>query len=205
MSLRAGVSCRHRDSSPGTPSTLRATTLGLGWRSRRAAVLLGCLVLQASCGGGTEPRNQGSYRISITGSVTASAEGPAGFAVTDREWALIMLPKGFTQGWHIFLAGGGSRPAAGTTIAIRTHDPNAGFPLDGVAGDVSYSGADDTFELWAATSGEIRIVTSSPSRLSGTLELTAEPLLADGLGPITVTGTFDAIFMGDRPVIRLGP
>jgi hypothetical protein len=188
--------------TPRRASGANARTL----MSRRAAVLLQCLVIQASCGGGgTEPQNRGSYRVSITGAVTASARGPAGFVVSDPEWAVMLLPEAFTLGWDVFLRGTGPRPAAGTTIAIRSFGPNGSAPINGVIADVGRFGNDGSFDLWAATSGQIRIVTSTTSRLSGTLELSAESLVADSRGPITVTGTFDAIFMGDRPIIRPGP
>jgi hypothetical protein len=163
-------------------------------------------MIQASCGGGgTEPQSRGSYRISITGAVTASAEGPAGFVASDPEWTVVLLPEQFTRGWDVFIRGTGPRPAVGTTFAIRALGPNGSAPVDGVIADVAHSGNDGSFDLWAATSGQIRIVTSTTARLSGTIEFSAESLVGEGQGPITVTGTFDAIFMGERPVIRPGP
>jgi hypothetical protein len=189
---------------PTTTGVSGASARGL--RAGRAAIVLGCLLIQASCGGGaTEPRRQGSYRVSIAGAVTASAEGPAGFVASDPEWAVMMLPEAFTLGWNVFLRGTGPRPAAGTTLAIRPLGPSGSAPADGVIADIGHFGNDGSFDLWVATSGQIRIVTSTTSRLSGTLELSAESLFGEGRGPIAVTGTFDAIFMGERPVMPLHP
>jgi hypothetical protein len=170
-------------------------------RSRygRAAALSTLVTLQ-TCGGGTEPRDEGSYSANITGAVTATAEGMAGFTTSGGEWGLVMLPRRFGEGWQIFLVTRGPRPAAGTTISIRS--PDASEPSTGThaTGDVSRMTTDE-FDFWIASAGEIRILASSPSRLSGTFELTAESFIAEGPGQIAVTGTFDALYLPDRPIV----
>jgi hypothetical protein len=170
--------------------------------ARHTASLLLSVALLSSCGGGgTEPQDRGSYRMTITGSVTDVAEGPAGFATAPDGWTLILLPPGFLgDGWDMFVQGVGPRPANGAVIPVSAGDlESPSSPGEATASLTRSRG--DSFDFWVATAGEIRITRSSESRLSGTFELSAESLLVDGSGPITVRGTFDAIFMGDRPII----
>lgn len=167
-------------------------------RGHTAATFVCAAALLSSCGGGTEPDDRGSYRATITGSVTATAEGPAGFAASQGQWALLLLPNEFEEGWDIFINGFGPRPAVGAIISIRAFDLEDPPSSSEAFGDVTQMGP-NVFEAWLASAGEIRITASSGSRLRGTFEMSAQSPFVDGPGPITVTGTFDAIFMGERP------
>jgi hypothetical protein len=165
--------------------------------SQTAAMFACATALLSSCGGGTEPNDRGSYRATITGSVTATAEGPAGFVVSDGQWALVLLPTELEEGWDIFINGFGPRPAVGAIISIRAFDLEDPPSSNEAFADVTQMGP-NVFEAWLASAGEIRITASSGSRLRGAFEMSAQSPFVDGPGPITVTGTFDAIFM-ERP------
>ncbi|MDQ3950795.1 MAG: hypothetical protein M3282_10660 [Gemmatimonadota bacterium] len=166
---------------------------------RGLAAQLAVVGLQISCGGGTEPRGEGSYSAHVTGAVTASIEGIAAFTTSSDGWSLAMLPHRPGEGWSIFLLVPGRRPEAGATIAIRSLDPSQPSPSAHATGDVMHDLGGGLFHFWFASSGEIRILASSTSRVSGSFELTGEPFPADESGSITVTGTFDAVYM-ERPL-----
>jgi hypothetical protein len=171
-----------------------------GRRRRDAALLLVSAALLLSCGDGTGPdeRGRGSYRATIRGSVNETAEGPAAFVAGAGEWTVILLPPELSIGWDFFIRGTGARPSTGAVLSITARDFD-GLPSPGdVTADVARSQGDD-FDMWVASSGQIRIIESSEQWIKGTFELSAQPLFGSGLGPITVTGTFDARFLGERP------
>jgi hypothetical protein len=161
---------------------------------------LAIVTISMSCGGGTEPRNEGRYDARITGAVTATAQGVAGLATFNDQWGVLMAPRGFGDGWAIFLSGPGRPPAAGTTLAVRLFDGNDQTP--DITGDVTRSRGENS-DFWALTGGQLRIVSSSDSRLSGTFELSAEPAFPDGPGTIGLSGSFDAIDVGTRPLLGI--
>ncbi len=174
-------------------------------RSRNARSIVGFLALLASCGGGTEPQREGSYRATITGSISETAEGPAAFMDGVEGWTLLLMPGEFEDGWSLFLSALGPRPAAGAIIPLRPRDFSTPLSLGEATGDVARSGPADAFEVWMISSGQLRVTMSSSSRLAGTFELSAEPFFEDGPGAIAMTGTFEAILIGDRPFVRFGP
>lgn len=173
-------------------------------RGRGTAALLTAVALLSSCGGGTEPEDRGFYRATITGSVNETVEGPAEFTSIAGNWIVGMLPPDLGDGWDIFLTGTGPRPPAGTILSLDSRNPATPMsPTEAIA-DVSRTRG-NVFDFWIAISGQIHITTSSESRLAGTFELSAQPHLFDGPGPITVRGTFDAVPLGSRPGVRLPP
>jgi hypothetical protein len=171
---------------------------------RRLAALAVCVVLIASCGGGTEPQDRGSFQASVTGSVTETVEGGAGFTDIAGEWALHLLPNTPEEGWQFLVRLGGPRPGAGTLIQIVRRDPGQPPPAGEASGDVARL-APAGFDYWVLSGGFIGIGISTPSRMSGSFQLSAEPLFSDGRGPIAVTGTFEAIFMREPPGERFRP
>ena len=147
----------------------------------------------------TEPEERGQFQASVTGSVTETASGHAGFAEIGAEWNLHLMPEDIVEGgWDFSIRTSGPRPLTGAVIEIESRDPGEP-PASGKASGSVVRFTPGAFGYWILSSGELRITASSPSRMSGTFQLSAETLFGDGPGPIGITGTFDAIAMGDRP------
>jgi hypothetical protein len=178
-----------------------------------AAIAFGA-TLQAACRRGTEPTGPtewGSHRVTITGSVTDESSGPGAVFNRGPWWymSLANAPQANSE-WGLDFTWSSARPAAGATIPIgppspridpRAPDPPP--PSTHVAAGVFYlRRSDDQFFSWTAEAGEIRILTSSPQHMTGTFELRAQQKDGRALGPITVTGTFDAVC---QPAYRQGP
>ncbi len=167
-------------------------------RSGQCAVLASFVATLVSCGG-TEPEERGQFHASVTGSVTETVDGHAGFTEIDGEWSLHLLPEDFVEGgWQLLVGTIGPRPLIGTIIEIEARDPGEPPASGKASGDVVRLTPAE-FDYWILTSGELRITASSSSRMSGTFQLSAEPFFSDGRGPIAISGTFDAIAMGERP------
>ncbi len=168
------------------------------WRGGQFAVFAAFVAMLVSCGG-TEPEDRGQFHASVTGSVIETADGPAGFTEIDGEWNLHLLPEDVVQGgWHLLARTVGSRPLTGAVVEIESPDPGEPPTSGKASGDVVRF-TPTAFDYWILSSGELRITASSSSRMSGTFQLSAEPLFSDGPGPIAISGTFDAIAMGERP------
>jgi|SRR5687768_13310777 hypothetical protein len=160
-------------------------------------------LLAASCGGGTEPTDEGSLSGTVTGVVSGSLSGTATFFSDSDGWVVTMASAG-APGWFVGLqAFPAGRPAAGTTVPVVPPDPpRPTTPHAFALIDEYFVGGDRS---WVSQSGELRITTSSPERLSGTFQITAR---SSGLGSIpgeiTLTGTFNAVCR-PTPSCRAGP
>jgi hypothetical protein len=164
---------------------------------RLAALAFGA-ALQVACSGATGPDGPtewGSHRATITGAVTGESSGPGAVFSRGPAWYLLLAnaPQS-TSEWSLDFAWSAPRPEAGATIAIGPGREELTPPTTHVVAGVYYlRRRDDQFFSWMAESGEIRILTSSSQRMSGTFELTASQHDGSALGAITVTGTFEAV------------
>jgi hypothetical protein len=168
------------------------------------APLLIAALFAASCGGGTEPRDDGSHSGTVSGVVTGSLSGTALFLEDADEWSVIMSKRG-PHGWLlIFRAFPGGHPAVGTVVPVVPPDPPEPTTLHGFALIEEYFAGGD--RSWVSQTGELRITASSPNRLSGTFQITARSSGEGSIpGDITLTGTFDAVCVRPAPPCRAGP
>jgi hypothetical protein len=162
-----------------------------------AAIACG-VALQTACRRETEPTGPpdwGSGRIAISGAVTAEWSGPGAVLSQGPAWYVFLAnaPESNSE-WGLYFGWSASRPAAGATIPIGpTESDPVPLATHAVAEVYYLRRSDDRFFPWTADAGEIRILTSSRQRMSGTFELTAQPTVSNPLGSITVTGTFEAV------------
>jgi hypothetical protein len=169
-----------------------------------AVVALGAL-LQAACGRDTEPSGPtdwGSSRFTIAGAVTAESFGSAGYNPGTGWWYLgLGNAPGGTSEWGVVFTQAAGPLQAGATIRIGPPlpqtDPRGPSPpppsTHAMAAVSHLRRSDDRFFSWTADVGELRIVTASRQRISGTFELTAHQKDGAPQGPITVTGSFEAV------------
>jgi hypothetical protein len=161
------------------------------------AILAGILTaLGTSCSSGTGPPDGGAYRITVSGSVTASFEGRAGFGVLPEGWGISLMPRApGGDGWTVHLDRTGPRPRAGETVPVGEVVRGAEIvePYTYATGMVSRYVHPGPGTTWDSRSGWIRISRSTPTQLAGTFEITAQPSSNNAPGPITVRGAFTAV------------
>jgi hypothetical protein len=169
-----------------------------------AVIALGA-VLQTGCRRDAEPTGPldwGSHRFTITGAVAGESSGSAGYNPGTGWWyvGLSDAPQS-TSEWGVYFTQAAAPLAAGATIPVGPplpptdpRGPPPPPPSTHAMAEVAYlRRSDDQFFSWTANGGEIRILTASRQRVSGTFELTAQQKDGRSLGPITVTGTFEAV------------
>jgi hypothetical protein len=173
---------------------------------RTGLALLATLVLAACGGDNTGPDGDGngdgngatSSKVTVSGGVTATYEGTAGFAGAEN-----------TEDGTSFFAIAGGEEAEESTNAFMFVRDNSARPGTGdyVIGDSDenenvFGGIVTTGDwLIGAESGTLKITSSSSDRIKGTFSFTGTAISAentDGV-EVTVTGTFDA--MGDDEVV----
>lgn len=169
-----------------------------------AAIALGA-ALQTACRRDAEPTGPldwGSHHFTIAGAVTGESSASAVFNPGTGWWYVGLSDSpARTSEWGVYFTQAAAPPAAGATIPIGPplpstdpHGPPPPPPSTHAMGGVAYlRRSDDRFFSWTADVGEIRILTASRQRVTGTFELTAQQKDGPSLGPITVTGTFEAV------------
>jgi hypothetical protein len=177
------------------------------------AAILVAAVLQAGCRRTepTGPTDWGSSRFTIAGAVSGESFASAGFNPGTGWWYVGLSDSPETSSeWGVYFTQAAAPPTAGATIPIGPplppgdpHGPPPPPPSTHAMAGVAYlRRSDDKFFSWTADSGEIRILSASRQRVTGTFELTAHQKDGSSLGSITVTGTFDAVC---HPGYRQGP
>jgi hypothetical protein len=169
-----------------------------------AVIALGA-VLQTGCRRDAEPTGPldwGSHRFTIAGAVAGESSGSAGYNPGTGWWyvGLSDSPES-TSEWGVYFTQDAVPLAAGATIPVGPplphtdpRGPRPPPPSTHAMAEVAYlRRSDDQFFSWTANGGEIRVLTASRQRVSGTFELTAQQKDGRSLGPITVTGTFEAV------------
>jgi hypothetical protein len=169
-----------------------------------AVIALGA-VLQTACRRDAEPTGPtdwGSRRFTVSGAVMAESVGSAVYNPGTGWWYLGLEDSPVRSSeWGVYFTQAAAPLAAGATIPIGpplpATDPRGPAPpppsTHAMAGVAYLRRSDDRFFSWTADAGEIRIVTASRQRVSGTFELTAHQKDGPSLGSITVTGTFEAV------------
>jgi hypothetical protein len=161
---------------------------------RYLSSLLAASMFASACGGGTEPRDDGSYSGTVTGVVTTSFEGgSATFVEEDASESTISLIPGRPDGWLFFIyINPGTRPTVGTTFPIVSDDFPRPTTTHAIVAVTDFAGT--TTRNWMSQSGELRINVSTPTRLAGTFQFTARGAGAFPVaGEITIDGMFDAV------------
>ena len=146
-----------------------------------------------SCGDGISgPARDGTGNVSASGAVSVSGEGLALFqSVTIGGQSLFQIAVQPTTGsgssvWQLQIVRYAERPAAGsypiTELSASAQDPTANF---------YYTNA-GSMELFAATSGELVITSSSSTAVRGTYTFTAAST-GNSARTVTVEGSFAAL------------
>jgi len=173
---------------------------------RHSLLLVPSLLLAAACGGsdkstGPVDINDSSFTANLTGAVTRTVTGKAGFGVqTAGENQGFGLVLGITsQGTGnptniFFFRDQGVRPANGTHTLGNVSD-GADVPAEQIAASIlidANGGASGT--ICMSTGGTLTITESSATRLKGTYTVQAECLTIGEEEPevITATGSFNA-------------
>jgi hypothetical protein len=172
-------------------------TVGMRLAGTTATIVAGLLaVLGTSCSSGTGPLDDGTYRVTVSGSVTASFEGRAGFGVLAEGWGIMLRPRDpGGDGWIVRFDRNGPRPRAGETVPVGEVMRGAEIvePYTYAIGAVIRYVDPGPGTAWDTRSGWIRITRSTPRQLAGTFEITAQPYSDNAPGPITAKGAFTAV------------
>jgi hypothetical protein len=144
------------------------------------------LAFLAACGGGGGDNPvccaaQNQFSASVSGSMTKSMSGNAGFLVSSNIFS-IALQNAANDGTYIQLSRAGGVPATGT-YTVKGSDAQSG---DFVA--IFAGGGTNNF---AATSGSVTITTAAADHVVGTFTFSGTGG-SSGTATVSVSGQFDA-------------